>query len=200
MVEVGAGVKRLKVGDRVALEPGVPCWSNKACRWVPSSASTCFCSGLAGFCQCVAGNGCSLCCLVVWDPALPCCASAMTDSLQLWLSAPVLMDACSGVWSLLSMTAVPVLCSQPASEGHAVVQRGEVQPVPRHRVLRHAPTPRLPHAGGGLQHLHLCSSMLVAAQLLLHPAALSSRHVHVGRRGLWPVSHLWCPAASLLLP
>lgn len=25
-------MKRLKVGDRVALEPGVPCWSNKACR------------------------------------------------------------------------------------------------------------------------------------------------------------------------
>ena len=32
IVEVGFGVKRLKVGDRVALEPGVPCWSNKACR------------------------------------------------------------------------------------------------------------------------------------------------------------------------
>lgn len=32
VVEVGPGVKRLKVGDRVAVEPGVPCWSNKACR------------------------------------------------------------------------------------------------------------------------------------------------------------------------
>ena len=32
ITEVGPGVQRLKVGDRVALEPGVPCWSNKACR------------------------------------------------------------------------------------------------------------------------------------------------------------------------
>lgn len=32
ITEVGPGVQRLQVGDRVALEPGVPCWSNKACR------------------------------------------------------------------------------------------------------------------------------------------------------------------------
>lgn len=32
ITQVGQGVQRLKVGDRVALEPGVPCWSNKACR------------------------------------------------------------------------------------------------------------------------------------------------------------------------
>ena len=32
ITEVGPGVQRLAVGDRVALEPGVPCWSNKACR------------------------------------------------------------------------------------------------------------------------------------------------------------------------
>ena len=31
-MEVGEEVTRLKVGDRVALEPGVPCWSNPACR------------------------------------------------------------------------------------------------------------------------------------------------------------------------
>lgn len=33
VIEVGPGVKRLKVGDRVAIEPGVPCWSNKASRY-----------------------------------------------------------------------------------------------------------------------------------------------------------------------
>ncbi|BDA45777.1 Sorbitol dehydrogenase [Coccomyxa sp. Obi] len=32
VVEVGEDVTRLKVGDRVALEPGVPCWSNPASR------------------------------------------------------------------------------------------------------------------------------------------------------------------------
>ncbi len=32
ITELGPGVQRLRVGDRVALEPGVPCWSNKACR------------------------------------------------------------------------------------------------------------------------------------------------------------------------
>ena len=39
-MELGEGVQRLQVGDRVALEPGIPCWSNPAPRWVlgPGSA------------------------------------------------------------------------------------------------------------------------------------------------------------------
>lgn len=32
VVEVGDNVQRLKVGDRVTLEPGVPCWANPASR------------------------------------------------------------------------------------------------------------------------------------------------------------------------
>lgn len=36
VVEVGEGVQKLKVGDRVALEPGIPCWSNPAPRWALS--------------------------------------------------------------------------------------------------------------------------------------------------------------------
>lgn len=34
VVGVGAGVTSLVPGDRVALEPGVPCGSHKLCRWV----------------------------------------------------------------------------------------------------------------------------------------------------------------------
>ena len=33
VVEVGPGVKNLKPGDDVALEPGIPCWSNRVSRW-----------------------------------------------------------------------------------------------------------------------------------------------------------------------
>ena len=32
IVEVGAGVTSRQVGERVALEPGVPCWSNRMSR------------------------------------------------------------------------------------------------------------------------------------------------------------------------
>jgi len=32
VVEIGPGVRDLKVGDRVAIEPGVPCWTNRASR------------------------------------------------------------------------------------------------------------------------------------------------------------------------
>lgn len=32
-MEVGPGVKDLKVGDRVALEPGTPCWANRVSRY-----------------------------------------------------------------------------------------------------------------------------------------------------------------------
>jgi L-iditol 2-dehydrogenase len=32
VVEVGPGVRDLQVGDRVAIEPGVPCWTNRASR------------------------------------------------------------------------------------------------------------------------------------------------------------------------
>ncbi|KAK9862916.1 hypothetical protein WJX84_008576, partial [Apatococcus fuscideae] len=32
VVELGPGVTTLKIGDRVAVEPGVPCWHNKASR------------------------------------------------------------------------------------------------------------------------------------------------------------------------
>lgn len=34
VVEIGPGVRDLKVGDRVAIEPGVPCWTNRASRQV----------------------------------------------------------------------------------------------------------------------------------------------------------------------
>ena len=33
ITEVGAGVRALKVGDRVALEPGSPCWTDQAARY-----------------------------------------------------------------------------------------------------------------------------------------------------------------------
>ena len=32
VVEIGPGVRDLVVGDRVAIEPGVPCWTNRASR------------------------------------------------------------------------------------------------------------------------------------------------------------------------
>lgn len=32
VVEVGPGVRDLQLGDRVAVEPGIPCWTNKASR------------------------------------------------------------------------------------------------------------------------------------------------------------------------
>ena len=32
--EIGPGVRDLVVGDRVAVEPGVPCWTNRASRCV----------------------------------------------------------------------------------------------------------------------------------------------------------------------
>ena len=37
VVELGPNVTSLKVGDRVAVEPGVPCWHNKASRYVLSA-------------------------------------------------------------------------------------------------------------------------------------------------------------------
>lgn len=33
VVEIGPGVRDLVVGDRVAIEPGVPCWTNRASRF-----------------------------------------------------------------------------------------------------------------------------------------------------------------------
>lgn len=30
--EIGSGVKHLKVGDKVALEPGIPCWRCSLCK------------------------------------------------------------------------------------------------------------------------------------------------------------------------
>jgi len=32
-VDIGDDVRGLRVGDRVALEPGVPCWANPASRY-----------------------------------------------------------------------------------------------------------------------------------------------------------------------
>lgn len=32
VVAVGPGVNTLKPGDKVALEPGIPCWNHKLCQ------------------------------------------------------------------------------------------------------------------------------------------------------------------------
>ena len=34
-MDIGDDVRGLRVGDRVALEPGVPCWANPASRYLP---------------------------------------------------------------------------------------------------------------------------------------------------------------------
>ena len=36
IVELGEGVTDLAVGDRVAMEPGIPCWTNKSSRCAAS--------------------------------------------------------------------------------------------------------------------------------------------------------------------
>ena len=45
VVELGEGVTDLAVGDRVAMEPGIPCWTNKSSR---CAASCCERQGVCG--------------------------------------------------------------------------------------------------------------------------------------------------------
>lgn len=65
VIEVGPGVKRLKVGDRVAIEPGVPCWSNKASRYALSRSDPCTALIAALACLCALlglGSAIAACC------------------------------------------------------------------------------------------------------------------------------------------